>query len=395
MQFNDLPNWINKQKQDIEAALEQLVNINTFTANTDGVDKAMAVLEGMATGMGFDVDPIQERHRLIRSGNGMGKRLMLITHMDTVHAPDSPLKHYKQLADGFVRGPGVGDIKGGTVIGLWAMKAVELMMPDENYDLCMIVSADEEKGSPTIRDWFSDRDQHGADYAIGLEPGFPQGTLSATVDLGVVYQRRGYSAITFNVVGKASHSGTPNLGLNAIDALAQKIVKLSDLNDWENGISVNVGLVKGGSAPNTVPGEVEATVSFRYETLADGVATREKIEQIILEPTTRNLELGISDSAVYHVDTFIPPMERTEASQKLVDIVLEEAKALEQPVVAIARGGGSDANHVSGSGTPSICGMGAPAHGIHTDEEMIHLPMLFERVGLLARTCVRVLKETP
>jgi glutamate carboxypeptidase len=395
MQFNDLPNWINKQKADIEAALEQLVNINTLTANTAGVDQGMAVLEGMATGMGFDVDPINQRHRLIRSGNGTGKRLMLITHMDTVHAPDSPFKTYQNLGDGFVTGPGVGDIKGGTVIGLWAMKAVEALMPDENYDLVMIVSADEEKGSPTIRDWYGDREQHGADYAIGLEPGFPQGDLSATVDLGVVYQRRGYSAITFNVVGKASHSGTPWLGLSAIDALAHKITKLTALNDWDNGISVNVGLVKGGTAPNTVAGEAEATVSFRYETLADGIAMREKIEEIILEPTTRNDEQGVSDSAVYHVDTFIPPMERTDDSQKLVDIVLEEAKTLEQPVVAIARGGGSDANHVSGSGTPSICGMGAPAHGIHTNDEKIYLPMLFERVGLLARTCYRVLNEQP
>ncbi|MEO0565518.1 MAG: M20/M25/M40 family metallo-hydrolase [Chloroflexota bacterium] len=144
-----------------------------------------------------------------------------------------------------------------------------------------------------------------------------------------------------------------------------------------------------------MPDSVEATVSFRYETLADGIATREKIEHIILEPCFSNDELGISDSAVLHLDTFIPPMERTDESQNLVDIVLDEAKALDLPVVPIARGGGSDANHVSGSGVPSICGMGAPAHGIHTNEERIYLPMLFKRVGLLARTCHRVLTEQP
>jgi glutamate carboxypeptidase len=251
------------------------------------------------------------------------------------------------------------------------------------------------RGLARIQNWYSDRARHGADYAIGLEPGFPQGELSATVDLGVVYQRRGYAAITFNVVGKSSHSGTPHLGLSAIDAMAHKIIKLSALNDWENGISVNVGLIQGGTAPNTVPESVEATVSFRYETLADGLNTRARIEEIILEPILSNVDLGISDSAVYHEDTFIPPMERTDDSQKLVDIVMEEAKALGHPVVPIARGGGSDANHVSGSGVPSICGMGAPAQGIHTNDEKIYLPMLFERVGLLARTCYRILKEQP
>jgi len=323
MHLQDLPVWIDNQQADIEHALKQLVNINTFTANTTGVDRGMGVLEGMAVGMGFDCETVNDRHLLIRSGNGTGKRLLLITHMDTVHPPDGPLQAYRPLEDGFVEGPGIGDIKGGTVIGLWAMKAVETIIGTEDYDLRMIVSADEEKGSPTIKDWYSDRERHEADYAIGLEPGFPQGELTPTVDLGVVYQRRGYAAITFNVVGRASHSGTPHLGLSAIDALAEKIIKLRALNDWDNGISVNVGLISGGTAPNTVAESAEATVSFRYETLADGLALREKIESIILEPCTRNEELGISDSAVYHLDTFIPPMERTDDSQKLVDIVVE------------------------------------------------------------------------
>ncbi|MEL7235354.1 MAG: M20/M25/M40 family metallo-hydrolase, partial [Chloroflexota bacterium] len=105
--------------------------------------------------------------------------------------------------------------------------------------------------------------------------------------------------------------------------------------------------------------------------------------------------LGISDRSEYEITTFIPPKERTEASQKLIDIVLEEAQALGQPVIAIARGGGSDANHVSGSGTPAICGMGAPCQGLHTKDEIIHLPMLFERIGLLTRTLYRVINEQP
>ncbi len=393
MKITDLSEWTQKQQVDIAAAIKQLVEINTYTANTQGVDRAMAVLEGMATGMGFECEHVNDRHLLVRSGNGNGKRIMLITHMDTVHPPDSSFRDYQPFGEGFIKGPGTGDIKGGTVLGLWAMKAVEELLPDENYDLRMIVSADEETGSPTIKDWYGDRDRHGADYAIGLEPGFPQGELSPTVDLGVVYQRRGYAAITFNVVGKASHSGSPHLGLNAIDALAHKIVKITALNDWENGKSVNVGLVHGGTAPNTVPESVEATVSFRYETLADGLELRKQIEAIILEPVTQNEELGLSDSAVYHIDTFIPPMERTSDSKKLVDIVLDEAKALALPVVPIARGGGSDANHISGSGTPTICGMGAPAQGIHTENEMIYFPTLLARVGLLARSCYRIITE--
>lgn len=393
MQFQDLPQWVESERPKIEETLRDFVEMNTFTANTEGVDMGMVALEKVAVSMGFKVEPINERHRLIIGGNGTGPRVMLISHTDTVHPPDSDFKHYEPLEDGLVTGPGIGDIKGGTVMGLWAMQAVVAMHPD--CDVRMVVSANEEKGSPTIKDWYQDRNQHGADYAIGLEPGFPQGKLTGDVDLGVVYQRRGYAAITFSAIGKSCHSGTPELGLSATEAMAQKIVKLHALNDWDNGISVNVGLVQGGTAPNTVPESVEATVSFRYTTLADGIATREAVEKIILEPVIKNEEMGFEDSAVYHVDTFIPPMERTEASQKLIDIVLEEANVLGQPVVAIARGGGSDANHVSGSGTPSICGMGAPSEGIHTTDEKIHLPMMLERITLLARTVSRIVQEKP
>lgn len=393
MQLTDLAQWTENQQADIEAALQQLVEINTLTANIEGVDQGMEVLTALATGMGFAVESVNERHRLIKAGNGSGKRVMLISHMDTVHAPDSDFQGYQPQGDGFVKGPGVGDIKGGLVMGLWAMKAVSEMLTD--FDLQMIVSADEEIGSKSIKDWYADRNKHGADYAIGLEPGFPQGPLTPTVDLGVVYQRRGYAAITFTVMGKAAHSGTPHLGLSATEVMARKIVKLHELNDWENGKSANVGLVHGGTAPNTVPEQVEATVSFRFERQTDGHELRAKAEEIIIERTLYSKTLDLWDSSVYHVDTFLPPMERTEESQKLVDIVLEEAKALGQPVVAIARGGGSDANHISGSGVPSICGMGAPSEGIHTNDEKIYLPMLFERVNLLTRTIHRIITEQP
>lgn len=394
MQFQDLPEWVDGQRDKIEETLRAFVEMNTFTANTEGVDMGMAALDKLAAEMGFTVETINERHRLIKAGAGKGPRVLLITHTDTVHAPDSDFKHYQPLENGIVTGPGVGDIKGGTVMGLWAMQALVQMHPE--CDVRMVVSANEEKGSPTIKDWYQDRDQHGADYAIGLEPGFVQnGVLSNESQLGVVYERRGYSAITFSTVGKACHSGTPELGLSAMEAMGIKIGKLYALNDWDRGVSVNVGLISGGTAPNTVPETVEATVSFRYKTLADGVTTREAIEQIILEPVIKNEALGIEDSAIYHVDTFIPPMERTETNGKMVEIVLEEAKALGHDVKAIARGGGSDANHVSGSGTPAICGMGAPAEDIHTVTERIHFPMMLERIPLLVRTVSRLITVQP
>jgi glutamate carboxypeptidase len=393
MQLTDVPGWIDAQKPAIEAALKDFVELNTYTANEDGVDEGMDRLAQLAEDMDFTVETVNARHRLIKSSKGSGPRILLISHMDTVHPPDNGFTAYKPLDNGFVSGPGVGDIKGGLVLALWAMKAISEICTD--HDVQMVVSANEEIGSPTIRDWYGDRSEHGADYAIGLEPGFPQGPLTADVDLGVVYQRRGYAMFNFTVQGKAAHSGTPHLGLSAIEAAAHKILKLQALNAPERGISVNVGKISGGTAGNTVPDQVEGLVSFRFETQADGEATQQAIIQILEEANIHNAEQGISDSTTYELALLLPPMERTPESQKLVDIVLEEAKALGQPVVAIARGGGSDANHVSGSGVPSICGMGAPSEGIHTDDEKIHLPMMFNRIHLLTRTLYRIINERP
>ena len=391
MQLSQLESWIEGQKSEIEETLKSFVEMNTYTTNLAGVDAGMEKLAQLVHMWGFQVEAINERHRLIKVGNGTSKpRILLISHMDTVFPPDGDFLHYQPLDDGFVRGPGVGDIKGGMVLGLWAMRAIQEMLSD--FDIQMIVSADEEKGSQTINQWYLGGHVD-ADYAIGLEPGFPQGDLSATVPLGVVYKRRGYCAIKFTVHGKASHSGVAHLGLSATEAMAQRIIRIHALSDPERGISTNVGVVHGGISANTVAGTCEGLVSFRFETMADGEATKAAVEEIITGQYVYNEEFDLWDHAEFEVDAYLPPMERTETSQEIVDIVLEEAQRLNQNVVPIARGGGSDANYISAAGTPSICGMGAPAHGIHTDQEMIYLPMVYERVNLLTSTLYRLIEK--
>lgn len=389
--LESLSGWIETEKPAIEAALRDFVQINTHTQSPERVEQGMLHLEKLVEHLGFRMERIHEKHRLIHSGNGNSPRVMLISHMDTVHAPELDFDRYTPLADGFVTGAGVGDIKGGLVMGLWAMKAISQMLTD--YDLCMVVSADEEQGSPSLCGWLADRNAHQADYGIGLEPGFPQGMLTPTVDLGVVYQRRGYSAIDFTVHGVSAHSGHPQLGLNAIEALARRVIALHQLNDWENNIAVNVGLVNGGTSPNTVPASATATVSFRTMTHEAANQTMQQVLAILERP---HLVQGtLADRCTYTISTHLPPMEDRPENWKLVNIVLEEAQRLGQPVVAIARGGGSDVNHFSASGIPCICGMGAPSEDIHTPQEKIYLPGLFDRISLLSTTLYRVLTERP
>lgn len=391
MQLTELQTWIDKRADTIETALRDLVEINTYTANKVGVDAGMDALSVMAQEMGFTIETVNARHRLIGAGNHITKpRILLISHMDTVFPPDGDFLHYKKLDDGFVQGPGVGDIKGGIIIGLWSMLALQELV--EDFDVQMIVSADEEKGSPTIRDWYTGGHIN-ADYCIGLEPGFPQGELTPDVDLGVVYQRRGYGAYYFTIHGEACHSGTPHLGVDAVESYARRVLDLKALNDWDNGMSVTVGMGEGGISPNTVSGEMKGTVSWRFERLQDGQKIQLAIEEIFDKPYITNEETEAHDRVEYELDAFIPPMEKSEANQYLVDTVLEEAQRLGQNVVPIARGGGSDANFTSSAGTPSICGMGAPAQSIHTDSEKIYFPGVLNRINLLTSTLYRMVTD--
>lgn len=391
MQLTDLRQWVDEQSPSVKQALRDLVEINTYTANIEGVDAGMDALSKLAESFGLTVQTVNARHRLICSGNGTSKpRILLISHMDTVFPPDGNFLHFEEKEDGFIQGPGVGDIKGGIVIGLWAMVALKDLAQD--FDVQMIVSADEEKGSPTIRDWYMGGHVE-ADYCIGLEPGFPQGELTPEVDLGVVYQRRGYGAFYFTVKGEACHSGSAHLGVDAIESYARRVIDLKALNDWDNGISVTVGMGNGGISPNTVSGEMKGTVSWRFEKLADGQRIQREIEEIFDRVYLTNEDTGVSDSVDYEIDAFIPPMERSDLNQKLIDVVIAEAQRLNQNVVPIARGGGSDANFTSASNTPSICGMGAPAQGIHTEIEKIYYPGVLDRIELLASTLYRLVTE--
>jgi len=391
MQLDELQGWIDSHQTAIEGMLRHLVEINTYTANTAGVDHGMDEMCRFADEMGFTAEVVEARHRLIKAGSGSTRpRIMLISHMDTVFPPDGDFLHYEKLDDGYVRGPGTGDIKGGLVMGLWAMKAINELLDD--FDVQMIVSANEENGSPTLRDWYMNG-HTGADYAIGLEPGFPQGSLSPDVPLGVVYQRRGYCAITFTVHGQSSHSGVPENGLSASEAMAQRIIRIHALNDPVRGVTANVGQVNGGISPNTIPDSMEATVSFRYWTLREGEATLQRVKDIINDRYVYNEALELWDSAELTVEGFLPPMEESERNTILVNMVLEQAERLGQNVVPIARGGGSDANFVSSSGTPTICGMGAPCEGLHTTNERIYLPMLYKRINLLASTMYALITQ--
>lgn len=384
MELSQVRRWIETQQADFLALLQLLVEMNTFTANIEGVDEAIGVISVAADRMDFQVEKVLERHRLIKAGNGRGPRVLLISHVDTVHPLDADFLHYEPQTEGYVRGPGIGDMKGGLLMGLWTLKAISELYTD--FDVQLVVSVDEEKGSPTLEKWYA-TNQPGADYALGLEPNFPQGTLTPDVVLGFVEQRKGCGRVDFKIHGKAAHAGGAwQDGINAIEAAAHRILKIQALTDLEQGITTSVGLVHGGTAANTVAEFCEVAVDFRFVTQKDGRATHDAIKRIVEDCYVFNERLRMSEAVEnFTMSTYLPPMEKTN-NQVLVALVMHHIERLNLNMKPISRGGGSDANHISGSGVPAICGMGAPAEGIHTTQERILVPRMWDSLELLIST---------
>ena len=335
---DDAARWLDEQAKAMETALAELVEVNSFTENTDGGRKVGAMLTEL-----FDIEGLESRrvgsdkfadHLVVTSAwTTIGQSpIAMVGHLDTVFPPGT-FEGFKRDGD-LARGPGVLDMKGGLVVVAWALKALaEIGALFELPGVRLVIVSDEEIGSPEGQKVITSAIE-GARGALVFEAGRKS-------DL-VITRRKGTGSMTIIAHGKAAHAGNAHKdGANALWAIAKVIDRAQALTDYDRGITVNVGKVTGGTSKNTVPDRAEALVDIRFETRADGEALVAAIQKAAEEasaavPGTRvELQGGIARL----------PLERTEASVKLMESYLEAAKASglgagEAPLI----GGGSDAS---------------------------------------------------
>lgn len=363
----------------METALAELVEVNSFTENTDGGRKVATMLQEL-----FDVEGLESRrvasdkfadHLVVTSAwTTIGQSpIAMVGHLDTVFPPGT-FEGFKRDGD-LARGPGVLDMKGGLVVVAWALKALaEVGALFELPGVRLVIVSDEEVGSPEGQTIITSAIE-GARGALVFEAGRKN-------DL-VITRRKGTGSMTIIAHGKAAHAGNAHKdGANALWAIAKVIDRVQSLTDYARGITVNVGKVTGGTSKNTVPDRAEALVDIRFETRADGEALVAAIQKAAEEasaavPGTRvELQGGIARL----------PLERTEASVKLMESYLEAAKASglgagEAPLI----GGGSDASTSHAMGIASIDGLGPRGIGFHTKDEQIEIATLVLKAKALAR----------
>lgn len=298
-------------------------------------------------------------------------KILLCIHYDTVFGDDDPFQHCRQLDDDTLNGPGVADAKGGILVILNALLALERSPFRHAVGWEVLLNPDEEIGSPASAPFLAER---AADADLGLlyEPALADGTLAGA--------RKGSGNFTVVVRGRAAHAGRDFAqGRNAITALAGFVADLDRLNGQRDGVTLNPGRITGGGPVNIVPDFARLDFNIR---LPDADAQRWVEGQLSTLIAALDAQDGID--ARLHGGFTRPPKPLSGKTALLFDWAATLGAAIGQPLRWRATGGCCDGNNFAAAGLPNIDTLGVRGGAIHSADEFILLPSLVERAKLSA-----------
>ena len=364
--------------RSILESLEKYVSLPSGTLDKADVTHAAQTIaeDFMALGMqvtlheGIDMGPVVE----CVFGHGP-MQLMLMGHMDTVF-PRSECQPFHIEGDKAF-GSGVCDMKGGIAVMLHALYEVLPQMDQDQYTIKIILNPDEEVGSPESGDRIlSTAKQSFA--ALSFEPSRKGGALTC--------ERKGVTSFTIRCTGIRGHSGANYLQCaSAIQELCAKINTIYTLRDDSRDISVNIGVIQGGTAENVVADEAVAHGEFRYYDQSFKQELMDKLTAICAAPgipaTTTNLTWGNSH----------PALKATEKSMALVKTAQEIAAEYDIHLTAESTGGAGDISIAGLSGIPVLDGLGLEGDGMHTIHEYALIHNLPFKIALAKRMMLSLL----
>src|SRR5574341_108823 len=304
-----------------------------------------------------------------------GSPLLVVCHMDTVHPIGAIAENPVRRENGRLYGPGTYDMKGGIAATIEAVRGLLTLGRMPAAPVTLLLTTDEETGSEHSRDLIASRARESA-LALIMEPAMPDGSLKTS--------RKSTVTFTLRTFGVAAHAGGgQETGLNAIEEMADQTIALQKMTDYTVGTTVNVGIVSGGTARNTVPDRCEALIDVR----ATSQQEMDKLSARImgLTPVLRGTRLEIEGG----FDR--PPMSRDtrmiETFQKASEIAARHGIKLQEG----AAGGASDGNYTAALGTPTLDGLGPTGDGAHSEREYI----IMESLAVSAAQVAALLAEWP
>ncbi len=379
--------YFNERRDQMVSTIRELVEIESPSDNKAAVDRVAEAVAGKFSQLGgkIRIHPAREFGNHLQvdfvgqstsklSNNPANKPVLLLGHYDTVYPLGTLVSMPCRVTGDKLTGPGVLDMKTGIALMIHAIAGIR----DRNSaeldgalprPVTVLLVSDEEVGSDSSRAITESLAKKAAAVLV-LEPSY--GFRGA-----VKTARKGVGEYVVRITGKASHAGLDfEKGVNAILELARQIEKISNFTDLKKGLTVNVGIVSGGSRTNVVPAEATAQIDVRITRMKDAAGIDKKMRS--LRPFNRKCKIEVTGGINR------PPMERNAGIAMLYKKAVSIARDLGWKLDEAAVGGGSDGNFTAGLGIPTLDGLGGVGDGAHATHEHILISELPKRAALLA-----------
>ena len=371
--MRSLLSWLTKQKSGMVTCLRELVELESPSGDKAALDRLGHHLATMFETLGGRITLHRQEHagdHLQVDFSGPGRPILMLGHMDTVWDLGTLAAMPFRVAKGRAYGPGSFDMKAGIVQAIHAISALREQHGKLPRAVSVMLVTDEEVGSDSSRPITEALAKKSAAVLV-LEPASgPNGALKTS--------RKGVGGYHLRVEGLEAHSGLdPGKGASAVLELARQLLAIEKFGDRKRGITVNPGIIRGGTRSNVVAGEATAEIDARVSKVKDIPYLDKKFHS--LKPFDKRCKLEVTGGIGR------PPLERTRGVATLFELAQRTARELGWEIAEAAVGGGSDGNFTAALGIPTLDGLGAVGDGAHARHESVVIAELPRRAALLAR----------
>lgn len=368
-------NRLQARQAEVEAFIQSLVEVESPSGDMEGSRAVVDLLVQAASELSC-VDSIERvdvpdfgQHLVIKAFQRHEKQILIVGHTDTVHSRGSLSERPWRREAGKIYGPGIFDMKANCALAIEVLRTLVELQATPAYGVSIVLTCDEEVGSlsgwPLIEKVAKTEP---ARCTFVMEPPASGGRVKTG--------RKGTGIFAIKVEGKAAHAGLePEKGASAILELARQTEQLHAINLSGSGITLNVGVVRGGTRSNVVAAEAQGEIDVRFSTEAES----QEIERILssLKPIDDRTKVFVSGGINR------PPMERTSAVIELFEKARAIAADIDFELGEAQVGGASDGNFLAALGIPVLDGLGISGDGAHAVHEHIEADDIARRGALI------------
>jgi glutamate carboxypeptidase len=394
-----LATWIDARRDEMLAELRAHVSMNTGTGNIAGIDAYRRVVERELQAIGFSTRTVPNPSTpiLTCSGGNMAfadnlvaelrgnndERIFLNGHMDTVFPAMDEFQALEVLDDGSLRGPGVLDMKGGILVMLYALRALNAAELLDDAYITVALNSDEEIGSLGSRRLI---EQLAREHSVGL-------IFEGSNDNRMTQARKGLGQVRWVVHGRESHAGSAHEdGVSATLELANKIVEVEQLTDYERHVTVNTGVFAGGEKRNTVPGCADAYIDLRFPDSQSGERLVQQIQELANRRFVSNPKYPDLPRTEMWSSLHRPAKPERAEVNRMIETVMGLSRILGEPVEGgYYSGGGTDGSLTQAVGLPTLDSLGLDGTGSHSSRETTSIASLMARTKLAAVILYRLI----